>query len=600
MRAQFLIVWGLGLSGCGRDPIAADSDTTPEPIIEETRVYLEDVDFLIRVSTALRGIRPSVDEMASVRADPAVLDEIIDGYLASPEFLEVMKDLHSEMLLLRTDAIPQLPALGLMDRENSGSLYQSTTGEPLELIRYIIENDRPYTEVVTADYLLADRVVADIYDLDYDDAGPTWQVTQYSDGRPPAGLLSSPEMMLRHESNAANFHRARANFVASAFLCEDFNDRDITVEGGIDIADEFEVANAVRTHPACVNCHQTLDPLAAYFWGFRGTIHANEIVQAYDDNCSWDFSDGTNPTLGPSYLPEYYCYPLKQYTVADESEWQTWDLREPSFYGQPARDLSDVGELIANDPRFAQCMSRQFFGWLAHLEPEDVPMETVVSLQSTFVDSGFDAKALARAVILHESFRASGDSVSGGGHLVARMRSIRPEQYARTVEDLTGYRWFANVDGQSCDDGPRGDECWGTVDLSSSDRYGFRTMAGGIDGYYTVRPIHVPTPIKLLVNGQLANDAAAWVVDADALLAPEDRRLFAEIDLSATHEAGVRGQLVALYERLYGEQIDPYGEEADEAWELFSVFLDSSGRDATRAWKVTLGTLLQDPRMLWY
>jgi len=583
---------------CG-GPESRPDDVGEEPTPSDTRVYLGDVDFLIRASTALRGIRPSIDQMEQVVADPDAIEDIVDAYLESPEFLEVMKDLHAETLLLRTDATPQLPALGIMDGENSASLYHSTTNEPLEMITYIIGNDRPYTEVVTADYVLSNRVVADMYGLDYDDEGPEWQVTTYSDGRPTAGLLSSPEMMIRHESNAANFHRARANLVASAFLCEDFNDRDITIEGGIDIADEFEVANAVRTQPACVNCHQALDPLAAYFWGFRGTIHANEIVQAYDDDCSWDYGEGLFPTLGPSFLPKYYCYPLKQYTVADEGEWQAWDLREPGFYGKPARDLSEVGDLIAADPRFAQCVSRQFFGWMTHLEPDTVPMDTVVSLQADFVASGFDAKALAKAVVMHDSFRASGDTEPGGGHLVARMRAIRPEQYARTLEDLTGYRWFADVDGLSCDDGPRGDECWGTVDLSVSDRYGFRTMAGGIDGYYTVRPTHVPTPVKLLVNSQLSFEAAAWVVDADAPLDPQDRRVFWDVDPSSVDETAARAQLATLHARLFGE-LELQSEEIDASWELFSSMLGVTGGDANRAWKLTLGTLLQDPRMFWY
>jgi len=586
------------LGGCGGEGAVDRLPSAPTDEDTSSRIYLDDVDFLIRVSTALRGIRPSLEELEAVSADPGALDGIVDGYLESPQFLEVMKDLHAEMLLLRTDATPQLPALGILDGENSASMYRSTTNEPLELITHIIGNDRPYTEVVTADYLMADRLVADIYGLDFDEDGPEWQVSRYLDGRPAAGLLTSPEMMLRHESNAANFHRARANMVASAFLCEDFNDRDIAVEGGIDIADEFEVANAVRTHPSCVNCHQALDPLAAYFWGFRGTIHGNEIVQAYDADCSWDYSRGQFPTLGPSFLPQYYCYPLKQYTVADEGEWQTWDLREPSFYGKPADTLTEVGQLIAEDPRFAQCMSRQFFGWMAHLELDEVPMETVVSLQEAFEASGFDAKALAKAVVMHESFRAAAEDGPSGGHLVARMRAIRPEQYARTIEDFTGYRWYVDVDGLACETGIKGNECWGTVDLSVSDRYGFRTMAGGIDGYYTVRPVHVPTPMKLLVSGQLAFEAAAWAVEVESALPPAQRRVFTEIDPADADETAARAQLALWHARLFGE-LSPDPEEIDASWALFSDLLETPDGDPQRAWKLTLGALLQDPRMLW-
>lgn len=567
---------------------------------DDALVYLDDLDYLMRASMALRGVRPSPGEIAAVEADPSQLDAIVDGYVESPEFLEVMADLHAEMLLLRTDSVPQLPALGALSHSSAGEIYERGTAEPLKLVAYIIDNDRPYTEVVTADYLLTDELNAIMWGLDYDPEGPEWQLTWYKDGRPPAGLLSSAEMMVRHQSNAANFHRGRANMVARTFLCEDFDVRDIAIDGGIDIADELEVANAVMTNPSCVNCHQALDPLAAYFWGFRDFISARQIGVAYSAGCSWDYSGGATPGMGLSYLPGHYCYPLQQYTPTDEDNWADWGLRPPAYYGQPAEDLADVGQLIADDPRFSQCMAKRFFAWFAHLEPEDVPIETAVALQLAFEESGFDAKALSKAVIAHPSFRSFASTDPEGGPLTAQMRAIRPEQYARTVEDLTGYRWWAYVDSPTCANGSDGSQCWGEVDLSNSDLYGFRAMSGGIDGYWAVRPTHQSTPVKLLVTGQIAANAAGWVVDEDfAQPDPAARRLLTLVAPDTTDEEAIRAQLAELHRRILVEPVAPDGPEVDASFELFSAAL-ASRDDPAAAWKVTLIGLLQDVRMLWY
>ena len=209
-----------------------------------------------------------------------------------------------------------------------------------------------------------DDLNARMYGLPYDfDSSETWQMSTWNDERPKAGLLSSAEVWRRFESDGSNFHRGRANMVARELLCEDFDTRDILVAGGIDIADEFEVANAVQNVDACIGCHQALDPLAAYFWGYMQLVHRNAVRDAILGDCApFDYADGNDPPYGPNHLPEYFCYPIKQYSAFMEDEWEFWQLRPPSYYGKPAKDLRDVGFLIAEDPRFSQCMARQFYG----------------------------------------------------------------------------------------------------------------------------------------------------------------------------------------------------------------------------------------------
>ena len=201
-------------------------------------VRLSPEEHLVRASIALRGLRPTVAELDAVRADPAQLEVLVHQYVQSPEFGLTIKDMWAEILLLRNDTFLQLPALAELEGYNLNQIYQSTTNEPLELIARIVMDDRPFTDIVTAQSMYADDVVAKMYGVPYDfDSPEVWQETWWGDERPVAGILSSAQVWRRWESNGSNFHRGRANLVARELLCEDFDHRDILVAGGINIAD---------------------------------------------------------------------------------------------------------------------------------------------------------------------------------------------------------------------------------------------------------------------------------------------------------------------------------------------------------------------------
>ncbi len=586
---------------------------------------------------AVRGVRPSLDEIAIVRDDPGALAGLIDGWLESPEFAATIRDMWAEILLIRNDTFNQLPVLGLFtqppytdDPEVAAAnpdlilvdiehLYQGTVEEPLRLIEHIVMNDLPFTEIVTAEYMLTDDVTATVYGVPYDYELRGWQISEWPDARPRAGLLSSAQVWRRWESDGSNFNRGRANMVGSKLLCEDFESRDIQILNGINVADEAEVAQAVLTKPECVACHQSLDSLGAYFWGYKKLIHRNYVADSHlDYGCGFDWApdeeyvDGKYPEFGMSYLPQDYCYPLTQYTPSDEDDWMEWGLRAPSYYGTPARDLTEVGELIAEDPRFSMCMAKQFFGYLSQTDTEVVPFDIAVELQGVLESSGFDAKALVKASVLHPEFAALGsmdpsDAVPG-------LRAIRPEQFARTVEDLTGYRWWADGDPMRTDlptkkicfspqvsnDVARfGTMCWNDVDMSVSDVYGFRAMAGGVDSKVVLRPTRSVTPTKTLVMGQLAADAAGSVVDSDFARPAGDRRLLGGVEADTTDEAAIRSQLAALHARILGEIVAADSEEITASFALFTLGQQNAGAPAG-GWKLVLTALLQDPRMMFY
>jgi hypothetical protein len=575
-----------------------------QPVPPPTYAWLSPVEHLVRASMALRGVRPSPEDVLAVEADPGALRGVVEEYLASPEFGATIKDMHAELYLVRADTNDPFPALGPMASYTMQELYAATSEEPLELVRHVVEADLPYTAIVTADYVVANRVLAEIYGLPYDDAGPEWQPTHYVDGRAHAGVLSTSEPYRRHVSNGSNFHRGRANFWASTLLCESFATRDVVVEGGVDLSDEAAVAHAVITNPTCIGCHQALDPMADLFWGFRRQLTGRNIKIGETSDCRAPVADEMNePEQDYTFITDL-CFPLRFYSPANEGLWADVGLRPPSYYGEPVDDLADLGAAIARDPRFSQCSARQLYRWFAQVGLDEVGLEQSSRLQAMFEHDGMVVRRYLEDVVLSDAFRARERLPQGemlGLDPAIPVQVVRPEQYARLIEALTGFRWLAMADKPLClEEGV----CWGEIDLATSDVFGYRAMSGGIDGLTVTQPTHTVTPVKLLVASRFATEAAAFAVRADLALPAAERRLLRalpDVDpASATDDATVRAELAELSLAVLSERLAPDDPALDPWHTLFFDTFEGHGNDATAAWIVTVAAMLRDPALLYY
>ena len=405
------------------------SETEAPAPTSETLEYLTPTQHLVRASMALRGVRPSVDELTAVEEDPRWLEPIIDHYLTTPEFGETVRELHDEALLLRVDPVLYPAGFAAVDELEGEDLQRmniSIIDAPLRLIEHVVMHDRPYSEIVTADYTLADRYVATVWGLPYDASGPEWQITHYEDGRPAAGILSDSYVFNRHATTYSNRNRGRANAMSTALLCFDFLSREIELDATIDLADDEAVRYAVQNNPACVSCHQTLDPLASYFAAYN-PLFVGFNVESY---------------------PLRFLTPEYQSLLA---------VSQPAFFGQPSPDVSTLGEQIAHDPRFAACAARRFTSFLSQIPLNEVPVERVARLSELFVDSGMNARELARAVVLSDEFRTASSSDETEAEEVVGLMKARPEQLARSIEALTGYRWRTRLDFEIARAGNVGD-----------------------------------------------------------------------------------------------------------------------------------------------
>ena len=218
--------------------VVPDTGSVPLQATPTDRVaMLSPAELANRASMVLRGVRPTPEELAGA-TDASAVAELVDHWLDSPEIGEVVKDMHAEWWLVRNDIETPLPSRGPLEGVYKQRILSSTQEAPLRFVEEVVSTGLPYTTLVTADWTMADPIVADIYGLEHDAGGSEWQRTTWADGRPVAGILSDSEIWRRHVSNGNNAHRSRADFVAKAFLCADFSSRDIPLEAGLDMSDE--------------------------------------------------------------------------------------------------------------------------------------------------------------------------------------------------------------------------------------------------------------------------------------------------------------------------------------------------------------------------
>ena len=168
---------------------------------------------------------------------------------------------------------------------------------PLELIAHVIENDLPYTEVLTADYIMANRWAAEAYgaDTEFEDPadshefGPSEIVSYYRrcDGHdtefttgiglrvldpgpcstdyPHAGILNTTVFLKRYPTTPTNRNRARSRWTYYHFLGLDIEKSASRTTDPVALAD---TNNPTMNNQACTVCHSLLDPAAGAFQNY--------------------------------------------------------------------------------------------------------------------------------------------------------------------------------------------------------------------------------------------------------------------------------------------------------------------------------------------
>ena len=512
----------IGLLGCGNEP-SSTMQIVRNPSEEESRDWLDgerslDLQWFARASLDIRGYRPSLEELEWASQNPDSLRDILESWISEPAFAY-------QMAWYWNDLLHTAVWIGQEERFESMMFTpaeQRAIGwEPLAYIEQTILSGAPFTDIVTTDSVPTNEVLSEVFGDETDHLG--WGMHQTFRDHPAAGVLSSRVLWTRHFVDFLNHNRARANYYSATFLCQDYLERDVDFDFSQISLDNVETA--IRTQPECVTCHASLDPLASVFGAFQENI-----------NLSYD-----------------------QQGVASSFK-QRWfaGLTEPSFFGLPLNNLSELGAYTASDARFAQCMVEQT--WDFFVESTEIDDLEKLDLTQVFVASDYSVQELVHHIVQSPEY------------VQQQQRVLRPEQLLETLLQISN---ISNEDSRL------------SLLVWSPEH---RVMFGSIDnlGVLTANPsftVGHHLALEWLTN-ELSN-----ILEQDLLTQNvEDRVLLTEITQNSTSES----QILRWKRILHSEMVGPSDSEVQALVNLWNnVYAE---RDELAAWSTVIAVLLHDPR----
>ena len=298
----------------------APAPLTPETLFD-TVVLASPRKTLRRAALIFAGRIPTAEEYTAVEGgDESALRATIRGLMEGPQFHEFLLQASNDRLLTDRQVSELLsPVVGhLVGYTNEAYRRAAAAGSrntpdfwswqdtvqygarraPLELIAHVVENDLPYTEILTADYIMANPMTATAYGAstrfadpeDVHEFRPSRIVDYYRRGDgykseydpltlavrvldpgplhtdyPHAGILNTIAFLNRYPSTATNRNRARSRWTYYHFLGLDIEKSASRTTDPVALAD---TNNPTMHNPACTVCHSVLDPVAGAFQNY--------------------------------------------------------------------------------------------------------------------------------------------------------------------------------------------------------------------------------------------------------------------------------------------------------------------------------------------
>ena len=381
---------------------------------------LDDRKLLRRATLSLAGRLPTETELAAiskqgVKAMPAVLDAVMkedafyerlrEGF--NDIFLTLGVDGNADQTVLSYEHFVNRhwyqntnqnkefldPITDAKARQQAGykladDYRKALLSEPMKLVEHVVRNDRPFTEIVTADYIMMSPYSARGYGV-YDEvksrfknpsdpfefipvrlkalAGRNKSENQESATGfyPHAGLLSTFQYLTRYPTTETNRNRQRARVYFLHFLGVDVLELAARVGDAAAVTAKFE--NPTMQASECVVCHKTIDPVSGLFQDY------------------WRFADvGVYGKRKGGWFTDMFTAGYEGEELPSAERW---------------RALQWLGERTAKDPRFAVAMVEHAYyvltGRRVLLPPKDLEDPLFAAKRRAYAEQRKQIEAIA-------------------------------------------------------------------------------------------------------------------------------------------------------------------------------------------------------------
>jgi len=541
---------------------------------------------LRRITLSLAGRLPTTAELDEVRQNgDAAVAAILERVFQEDAFYERLKEGFNDIFLtvgIEDNAETLLSYhhfektrlwyqhwdfsnLPEAERERAGwklaDVYRdSLLQEPLRMIEYIVRNDRPFTEIATADYIMVSPHSArgyGIFESIKDQFKNPEDPFEYipaklpaltgRDGKkqesatglyPHAGFLSMFHYLRRYPSTETNRNRLRARMFYQHFLGIDIMQLAPRSTDASAVAAKYEIPTMQA--PDCVVCHRTIDPVSSIFQDFDFEGHVIPRKDGwYKDMFQAGFEGEDMPPSERWRAPQW----LAERTVKDPRF--AIAMVEHVYYILFGRKTLQPPDEI-DDPHFA-ARRRAYLAQRKQIE----------STARELADSGFNLKTAFRILIASDCYRVDGlQAVAMNPDRAAELddigivRLLSPEQLERKLKAIFGKEW-GRLDGET------------------------KILYGGIDSISITERNADPSGAMGAIQRILANDVACYHVARDFRRETSERLLFSLIEPSVVpgddmSNQRIRQTIVSLHQRLLGQDLDAEDPEIERTFQLFT------------------------------
>lgn len=560
-----------------KDPVSCGAQGSP---VVPNLQQLDPVGTLRKAALQLGGRLPTQAEEDSVKnGGEEALDPALDALLAESTFLTVLKEIYGDTMLTGRYNQYDGQALGLLNATdyptvnwwNPGNVPDNMltaeqrsdrkwsgygiAAEPLELISYVAKNNKPFSEILTADYTVVNYQSAKVYGLDPASIGLTNPGDYYSfkpaklsvtrSGNklavPHAGVITTATYLNRWSTTATNLNRARARMTYKFFLATDLL---AVAERPIDPS-SVTSTNPTRDDQYCTSCHKILDPVASTYQKWDGGGR-------FQPTLNWP-TDMPQPGFGPAIVDNVQAYPSALQFLAKQV---TQDTR----FGMSVLTNVYVG-LIGTEPlAYPASDDPAFEGKQKAWQEQNKIFQEVLA---KFTESNQNVKALVKALVKSAIYRATSakDLEPAQMEAFGTGRLLTPESLARKLPATLGIRWM------------RGDK----ADLLTTD---YNLLYGGIDFDNVTRRLTSPNAIIGNVGQRMATEMACAATSWDFQKPQANRLLFKYVEPSQYPEDdngfavpasvdNIRKTIQYLHGRLLGEYLDINDPEVERTFQLY-------------------------------